>query len=77
MSLAYVLINAEIGKEKLCYNEVKQLGSVKEVYILYGFYDIIAIVESSNINNLIKYVLILSILTFLILSIISFLRPSR
>jgi|TARA_B110000263_G_scaffold249854_1_gene268911 DNA-binding Lrp family transcriptional regulator len=51
MSLAYVLINAEIGKEKLCYNEVKQLGSVKEVYILYGFYDIIAIVESSNINK--------------------------
>tara|TARA_B100001167_G_C16466846_1_gene166015 strand:- start:240 stop:467 length:228 start_codon:yes stop_codon:yes gene_type:complete len=52
MSLAYVLINAEIGKEKLCYNEVKQLGNVKEVYILYGFYDIIAIVESSNINKL-------------------------
>jgi DNA-binding Lrp family transcriptional regulator len=51
MSLAYVLINAEIGKEKSCYNEVKQLGSVKEVYILYGFYDIIAIVESSNINK--------------------------
>jgi len=52
MSLAYVLINTEIGKEKLCYNEVKQLGNVKEVYILYGFYDIIAIVESSNINKL-------------------------
>ena len=52
MSLAYVLINAEIGKEKLCYNEVKQLGNVREVYILYGFYDIIAIVESSNINKL-------------------------
>tara|TARA_B100000678_G_C17894364_1_gene376686 strand:+ start:229 stop:456 length:228 start_codon:yes stop_codon:yes gene_type:complete len=51
MSLAYVLINAEIGKETLCYNEVKQLGNVKEVYILYGFYDIIAIVESSNINK--------------------------
>tara|TARA_B110000014_G_scaffold196385_1_gene145465 strand:- start:3643 stop:3870 length:228 start_codon:yes stop_codon:yes gene_type:complete len=54
MSLAYVLINAEIGKEKLCYNEVKQLGNVKEVYILYGFYDIIAIVESSNINKVNK-----------------------
>ena len=51
MSLAYVLINAEIVKEKLCYNEVKQLENVKEVYILYGFYDIIAIVESSNINK--------------------------
>ena len=51
MSLAYVLINAEIGKETLCYNEVKQLSNVKEVYILYGFYDIIAIVESSNINK--------------------------
>ena len=51
MSLAYGLINAEIGMEKLCYNEVKQLGNVKEVYILYGFYDIIAIVESSNINK--------------------------
>lgn len=37
----------------------------------------LVILKSSAINDLIKYVLILSLLTFLILSIISFLRPSR
>ena len=51
MSLAYILINAEIGKEKRCYEEIKQVNSVKEIHILYGFYDIVAIVESSDINK--------------------------
>ena len=51
MSLAYILINAEIGKEKKCYEEVKQVNHVREIHILYGFYDIVAIVESSDINK--------------------------
>ncbi|MBH59102.1 MAG: AsnC family transcriptional regulator [Thaumarchaeota archaeon] len=51
MSLAYILINAEVGKEKRCYEEIKQVNSVKEIHILYGFYDIVAIVESSDINK--------------------------
>ena len=51
MSLAYILINGEVGKEKRCYEEIKQVNSVKEIHILYGFYDIVAIVESSDINK--------------------------
>ena len=51
MSLAYVLINAEIGKERSCFEEIKEISNVKEVHILYGFYDIVAIVESSDINK--------------------------
>ena len=51
MSMAYILINAEIGKEKKCYEEIKQIKYVKEIHILYGFYDIVAIVESPDINK--------------------------
>ena len=40
-----------MGKEKRCYEEIKQVNSVKEIHILYGFYDIVAIVESSDINK--------------------------
>lgn len=52
MSLAYVLINTEIGKEKICHDEIKKIEGVKEVYILYGFYDIVSIVKATNLKKL-------------------------
>lgn len=52
MSLAYVLINTEIGKEKICHDEIKEIEDVKEVYILYGFYDIVSIVKAPNLKKL-------------------------
>ena len=45
---AFVLINAEAGLEKLLHEEIKSLGGVKEVYELYGEYDMMAIVEEET-----------------------------
>lgn len=48
MTKAFVLINTETGVEPLLEEEIKSLEGVKEVYQLFGEYDILAIVEESN-----------------------------
>lgn len=45
---AFVLINADTGLEKLLHEELKSMRSVKEVYQLYGEYDMMAIVEEET-----------------------------
>ena len=45
---AFVLINADTGLEKLVRNELKSLPGVKEVYELYGEYDMMAVVEEDT-----------------------------
>lgn len=45
---AFVLINADTGLEKLLHNELKALHGVKEVYELYGEYDMMAVVEEET-----------------------------
>ena len=45
---AFVLINAESGLEKLLHEEIKSLNGVKEVYQLYGEYDMMAVVEEET-----------------------------
>jgi len=45
MTKAFVLINADTGVEGLLHEELKALDGVKEVYELYGEYDIMAVVE--------------------------------
>jgi DNA-binding Lrp family transcriptional regulator len=45
---AFVLINAESGLEKLLHEEIKSLEGVKEVYQLYGEYDMMAVVEEET-----------------------------
>jgi len=45
---AFVLINAETGLEKLLHEEIKSLVGVKEVYQLYGEYDMMAVVEEDT-----------------------------
>ena len=39
---AYVFMNALMGDEKKVFNKVKSLESVKEAYMLYGQYDMVA-----------------------------------
>ena len=46
MPLAFVLINAEIGSEDEVAGEMRKLGNVKESYVVYGVYDIVAKVEA-------------------------------
>ncbi|GBC73713.1 MAG: Lrp/AsnC ligand binding domain-containing protein [Candidatus Nitrosocaldus sp.] len=51
MPIAFVLINAEMGSEEALIKELKQLDGVKEVYTVYGVYDIIAKVESDSMEK--------------------------
>ncbi len=52
MVLAYVLINSEIGKENELLKALKNIDGVKEVFSVYGVYDIIAKVEGKTVNEL-------------------------
>jgi len=52
MPLAFVLINAEIGSEDDVLTELRKLGNVKESYVVYGVYDIVAKVEAESMDKL-------------------------
>jgi DNA-binding Lrp family transcriptional regulator len=52
MALAFVLINAEIGSEGEILKELKKLENVKEAYLVYGVYDIVAKVEADTMEKL-------------------------
>jgi len=47
-----VLINAEIGSEDEVLKELKKLPNVKESYVVYGVYDIVAKVEAESMDKL-------------------------
>ncbi|MEM2855965.1 MAG: Lrp/AsnC ligand binding domain-containing protein [Candidatus Nitrosocaldaceae archaeon] len=51
MPKAFVLINAEIGAEDKVVDELKKIENVKEVYAVYGAYDVIAKVESDSMDK--------------------------
>lgn len=46
MPMAFVLINADLGAEEQLVKELKGIENVKEVYVVYGVYDIVAKVEA-------------------------------
>jgi len=48
---AFVLMNAELGSEDTLVNDLKKLDSVKEVYQVYGVYDIVAQVEADTMEK--------------------------
>jgi DNA-binding Lrp family transcriptional regulator len=52
MPTAFVLINAELGKEKGILKELRSISSVKEAHFVYGVYDIIAKVEAESMEKL-------------------------
>ncbi len=52
MHSAFVLMNAELGKEGQIVNEIKKIQSVKEVYPVYGVYDVLMIIESDSMESL-------------------------
>jgi DNA-binding Lrp family transcriptional regulator len=51
MPKAFVLMNAELGSEDSLVNELKKIDGVKEVYQVYGVYDIVAQVESDTMEK--------------------------
>ncbi|MCX6660720.1 MAG: Lrp/AsnC ligand binding domain-containing protein [Candidatus Bathyarchaeota archaeon] len=52
MATAFVLINAELGKEEGILKELRSIASVKEAHFVYGVYDIIAKVEADSMEKL-------------------------
>ena len=60
MAIAYVLINCDLGYEEQIIEELKHISDVKEMHGTFSAYDILAKVESANIENsiLILYVIL-------------------
>ncbi len=52
MHSAFVLMNAELGKEAQIVNELKKVPHVKEVYPVYGVYDVLMVIESDSMEAL-------------------------
>ena len=52
MSNAFVLLNTESGREENITRDLKSLEEVKEVFRVYGVYDIVAKLESDTIDKL-------------------------
>lgn len=52
MPSAFVLINAEIGSEDEVLKQLKTLPNVKESYVVYGVYDIVAKVSAETMDKL-------------------------
>ena len=52
LATAFVLLNAELGSEKEVLDELKMIDGVKETYLVYGVYDIIAKIEAETMEDL-------------------------
>ena len=52
MAIAFVLINCELGSEEAVISELKSVEGVKEVHGTFGAYDILAKVESDQVEKL-------------------------
>jgi DNA-binding Lrp family transcriptional regulator len=49
---AFLLISAEIGRERDVASELEAISNVKEVHVTYGVYDVIAKVEAETPDRL-------------------------
>ncbi len=52
MPTAFVLVNSEIGAEEQVLETLRQVSEVKEAYMVYGVYDIVARVEAAEMDVL-------------------------
>lgn len=52
MATAYVLINVEIGSEEEVLRSLDPISEVKEAHLVYGVYDIIAVIETETMQEL-------------------------
>jgi DNA-binding Lrp family transcriptional regulator len=51
MPMAFVLINADLGAEEELVKELRSIENVREVYVVYGVYDIVAKIESDTMEK--------------------------
>ena len=52
MAEAYILINCEIGSEEDVITALKSIDGIKEVHGTFGAYDILAKIESAQVEDL-------------------------
>jgi len=52
LATAFVMINTEIGSESEVLEELKAIPEIKETYLVYGVYDIIARIETETMQEL-------------------------
>jgi DNA-binding Lrp family transcriptional regulator len=52
MPMAFVLINTEIGSESEVLDDLKKIEAVKEAYMVYGVYDVVAKVAANTMDKL-------------------------
>jgi DNA-binding Lrp family transcriptional regulator len=52
MPLAFVFVNVETSADKEVLENIKKIPEVKASYLVYGVYDIVAIVESDTFEKL-------------------------
>ncbi len=52
MAIAFVLINCELGSEESVISELKSIEGVKEVHGTFGAYDVLAKVQSDQVEKL-------------------------
>ncbi|PIN82934.1 MAG: AsnC family transcriptional regulator [Nitrosopumilales archaeon CG15_BIG_FIL_POST_REV_8_21_14_020_33_23] len=52
MATAYVLINCDLGSEEYVISELKSIEGVTEVHGVFGAYDVLARVESKQVETL-------------------------
>ena len=51
MPCAFVLINADLGSEEDLVSQLKSVEHVKDVFVVYGVYDIIAKIEADTMEK--------------------------
>jgi len=52
MATAYILINCELGSEESIIQQLKNLAGISEVHGTFGAYDILAKIESAQVEEL-------------------------
>jgi len=52
MPLAFLLINAALSSEDQVLGELRKIPNIKESYVVYGVYDIVAKVEAESMDKL-------------------------
>ena len=52
MPVAFVLINVELGFDVEVLQAIKKISNIKEAYMVYGVYDIVAKVEAETMEKL-------------------------
>ena len=48
MHKGFILLNCDLGSEEYIVDEIKQMDGVKNAYLTFGAYDVVAEIETEN-----------------------------